>query len=76
MSKKNIELCYESLNKAILIPKNHIRIAKVKSDTSKVISEEELKNYKDYIQNEYLLSHKEQILPIYAISLRRVEYLI
>ena len=75
-SKKNIELCYESLNKAILIPKNHIRIAKVKSNTSKVISEEELKGYKKYIQNEYLISHKEQVLPLYAIYLRRVEYLI
>jgi hypothetical protein len=55
---------------------NHLRIAKVKSNTSHVISEEELKNYKSYIQNEYLLSHKEQIIPMYAICLRRVEYLI
>jgi hypothetical protein len=55
---------------------NHLRIAKVKSDTNKIISENELKNYKNYIQNEYLLSHQEQILPVYAICLRRVEYLI
>ena len=75
-SRNHIDHCYKAINNDKLIPMNHLRIAKVKADTSEVISEEELKNYKDYIQNEYLLSHKEQILPIYAISLRRVEYLI
>ena len=75
-SKNKVELCYEGIYEDELIPKNHIRIAKVKSDTSEVISEEELKDYKKYIQNEYLISHQEQVLPIYAIYLRRVEYLI
>ena len=75
-SKNNVEVCYKGVYDDNLIPKNHIRIAKVKSDTSEVISEEELKDYKKYIQNEYLISHQEQVLPIYAIYLRRVEYLI
>ena len=75
-SKNHIEYCYKPINNDKLIPLNHLRIAKVKSNTSHVISEEELKNYKYYIQNEYLLSIKEQIIPMYAICLRRVEYLI
>ena len=75
-SKNNVELCYKPLNDTNLIPINHLRLAKVKSDTSEVITEEELKDYKYYIQNEYLISHQEQILPIYAICIRRVEYLI
>ena len=75
-SKNQIEQCYKSINNEKLIPLNHLRIAKVKSNTNEIVSENELKNYKKYIQNEYLLSHKEQILPLYAICLRRVEYLI
>ena len=75
-SKNHIELVYKPLFNDILIPMNHLRIAKAKSNPNKIISENELKNYDKYIQNEYLLSHSEQILPIYAISLRRVEYLI
>ena len=75
-SKNHVELCYKPIYNEKLIPLNHLRIAKVKSDTNEVLSKEELENYKYYIQQEYLLSHKEQILPIYAISLRRVEYLI
>ena len=75
-SKNHIELVYEPLFNDILIPMNHLRIAKAKSNPNIIISENELKNYDKYIQNEYLLSHSEQILPIYAISLRRVEYLI
>ena len=75
-SKDHIKHCYETIYKEEIIPINHIRIAKVKSNPNIVISENELKNYNKYIQNEYLISHKEQILPIYAICLRRVEYLI
>ena len=75
-SKNNVEVCYKDVCDDNLIPKNHIRIAKVKSDTSIVLTKEELKNYNKYIQNEYLISHQEQVLPIYAIYLRRVEYLI
>ena len=75
-SRDNVELCYKPVNDDKLIPMNHLRLAKVKTDTSEVISEDELKDYKYYIQNEYLISHQEQVLPIYAICLRRVEYLI
>ena len=75
-SKNNVEHCYECINNKERIDMNHLRVAKVKADTSKVISQNELKDYKHYIQNEYLISHKEQVLPIYAIYLRRVKYLI
>ena len=53
-----------------------MRIAKIKADTDEVISEEELRGYEEYIQNEYLISHQEQVIPIYGICLRRVEHLI
>ena len=75
-SKNNVEYCYSCKKDGKRIDLNHLRIAKVKSDTSEVISENELKDYRYYIQNEYLISHQEQVLPIYAIYLRRVKYLI
>ncbi len=75
-SKNHIEHCYKEIFKDETIPMNHLRFAKAKSNPNEIISENELKNYKNYFQNEYLLSHQEQILPIYAICLRRVEYLI
>ena len=58
-----------------IVPKDRIRIAKARPKGG-VIKKEELENYKGFIQNEYLIGDKDQMLPLYAINLRRVEYLI
>ena len=75
-AKNYVLHCFEAIWNDLLIPLYHLRIAKVKADTDKVISEEELIGYNEYIQNEYLISHQEQVIPIYGICLRRVEHLI
>ena len=75
-ARDKIDHCHKKIWKDILIPPYHLRIAKVKADTSEVISEEELIGYTGYIQNEYLISHREQVIPLYGICLRRVEHLI
>ena len=73
------EKLFENFQKEIwkdeLIPKYAVRFSKV-GDDLKVITSENLKNYDKFIQNVYLISHKEQMIPIYGIILRRVEYLI
>ena len=40
------------------------------------MNKDELENYKGFIGNEFLISDKSQILPLYAITLKRVEYLV
>jgi hypothetical protein len=74
-SKDLFENCQKEIWKEELIAKNAVRFSKVGADFS-VIPPEELKNYDKFIQNEFLISYKEQMIPIYGIILRRVEYLI
>ena len=75
-SESKKEYCYKCPPKnEIIVPKNGIRIAKSKPG-GKILEKKELENYQNFIQNEYLISHKEQMLPLYAINLRRIEYLI
>ena len=57
------------------VPKDGIRIAKARPKGG-VIKKEELENYKGFIQNIYLINDKDQMLPLYTINLRRIEYLI
>ena len=57
------------------VPKYGIKIAKSKQMGS-IIKKEDLENYERFIQNIYLISDKEQMLPLYTINLRRIEYLI
>ena len=38
--------------------------------------DDKLENYEGFIQNEYLISDEDQMLPLHAINLRRIEYLI
>ena len=63
-----------------MVKKNGIHFIRVKSDHGKVlkdsiISEEERKNGK-LIVNEYVITELEQILPLYAIKIKRNEYFI
>ena len=40
------------------------------------MSKDELKNYIGFIGNEFLINDKNQILPLYAVILKSVEYLV
>ena len=75
-SHSKIEYCYKKppIGKE-KVPKNGIRIVKARPE-GKILSKEELGNYEKFIQNEYLISDESQMIPIYAITLRRIEYLI
>ena len=75
-SESKIEYCYKNPKYGeMLVPKDGIRIARTKP-RGKILEKKELKNYKGFIQNEYLISHECQMIPLYAINLRRMEYLI
>ena len=57
------------------VPKNGIRRAYVNYN-SKLMTKEELNDYKGFIGNEFLITDKSQIIPIYGITLKRIEYLV
>ena len=75
-SESKIEYCYKRPPKEkIKVQKGGIRIAK-STPRGRILSKEDLENYDKFIQNEYLISDESQMMPLYAINLRRVEYLI
>ena len=75
-SESQVEYCYTHPQKGKeIVPTNGIRIGKARPKGG-FIKEDELNNYEGFIQNEYLISDKIQMIPIYAINLRRIEYLI
>lgn len=75
-SESQIDYCYKRPKKGKeIVPTNGIRIGRAKPKGD-FIKKEELDNYNQFIQNEYLISDKNQMIPIYAINLRRIEYLI
>ena len=40
------------------------------------MNENEIKRYYGFIGNEFLITNKQQILPLYGITFRRVDYLV
>ena len=75
-SESKIEYCYKRPPKEkIKVQKGGIRIAK-STPRGRILSKEDLENYDKFIQNEYLIGDESQMMPLYAINLRRVEYLI
>ena len=73
--KTKFEQIYEYQNKNEIVQKNGIRCCYVKLG-GLLMKKEELKESKKCIFNEYVISNKAQILPLYGIILKRVEYLI
>ena len=75
-SESQIDYCYTHPEKGKeIVPTNGIRIGRARPKGG-FIKKEELNDYNKFIQNEYLISDKNQMIPIYAINLRRIEYLI
>ena len=77
-SESKIEYCYGSIGKQekekMIVPKNGIRICKAEPGGD-VLNEQQIPGYNGFIQNEFLISDNTQILPVYAINLRRIEYI-
>ena len=65
----------KSRNPESEVPKNGIRCAFADFQT-RLMEINKLEGYTGFIGNEYLLTDKDQILPLYGITLKRVEYLV
>ena len=72
-SKKEIVYNCSTRNREVI--KDGLRCAFVNYE-SKLMNKKELKNYNGFIGNEFLITNKNQILPLYAVTLKRVEYLV
>lgn len=58
------------------IQKYGIHYVEVSWETTKEISQDKKYNTKIFKGKEYVITYKEQILPLYAITLKRIEYCI
>ena len=73
--KNKIEIVYNVQTKDKEVIKYGIRCAFADAGT-RLLTKKELKGHKGFIGNEYLISDKNQILPLYAVTLKRVKYLV
>ena len=73
--KSKKEMVYDVDKRDLSVESNGIRCNKVDGE-SKLLTEEEIRKNKGFMANEFLISDKNQILPIYAITMKRCEYLI
>ena len=71
--KTKIQKKYNCVEKKV--PKNAIRKVFVNYDGD-LLNESQLENYKGFIGNEYIITDESQILPLYGITFKRVEYLV
>ena len=69
------EYAYNRNKEEMFVQDNGIRCAHDRYDT-KVLTELELKNYNKFYGREYVISNKNQILPLYVVSVKRIEYLV
>ena len=73
--KNEFETEYNCIKKNEKVKMNGIRHAKV-NGRGFILCKEKEEDKTKFIANEFLVSHSEQILPMYAISIKRCEYLI
>ncbi len=73
--KNEFETEYNCRKKDEKVKMNGIRHAKV-NGRGFILCKEKEEDKTKFIANEFLVSHSEQILPMYAISIKRCEYLI
>jgi hypothetical protein len=64
---------YKDMDKSV--NSNGIRYAHDRYDT-KVLTKLELEDYHKFYGREYVIIHPEQMLPLYIVSVKRVEYLV
>ena len=73
--ENKIEIVYNIDTKEKEVEKNAIRCAKVNYKT-KIMEKIELDKHKGVIWNEFLITDRNQILPLYAVTFKRIEYLV
>jgi hypothetical protein len=72
-----LEKVYNNWTQDRPVRDNGIRCAHVNADSSALnLTEGELRNYNKFIGNEFLITNKNQILPLYAVTVKRLEYII
>ena len=69
------EIVYNNDKKDEYVDENGVRCGKV-DGTSRFLNKNAIRNNKGFIANEFLISYPNQILPIYAITMKRSDYLI
>jgi len=69
------EYVYDTNKENIFVQDNGIRCAHDRYDT-RVLTELELKDFNKFYGREYVITNKNQILPLYVVSVKRVEYLV
>ena len=73
--KEKIQKVYNTETKDKPVEKNGIRCA-FADYNSTLMNLNYLREYKGFIGNEYLITDKSQIIPIYGVTFKRVEYLV
>ena len=73
--KSKKEVVFDVKKSEEKVEENGIRCVNVDGKT-KVLNKEEFADKTKFIAKEFLVSHEQQILPMYAISIKRCEYLI
>jgi hypothetical protein len=70
-----LQIVYNVDTRVQEVVKYGIRCAYVNYEC-RIMSKNELKGYNRFIGNEFCITYKEQILPLYGITFRRIKYLV
>ena len=73
--KDKFEYVYDKRKKDLPVESNGIRCAHDDYST-RVLSEKDLRNYNHFYAKEFVISDLNQILPLYVVTVKRMEYLV
>ena len=73
--KSKMEMIYNTEKKNLSVEPNGVRCCKIDGQST-LLTEEEIQRNKGFMAQEFLISDKNQIYPIYVITMKRCEYLI
>ena len=71
-----LEYVYDKTKKELNVTKNGIRCVYVKASAVDPLNESEILNYNKFNGKEFIITNKDQILPLYFVTIKRVEYLV
>ena len=74
-NENKLEIVYDSRKEDEYVDKKGIRIAYDRYNTS-ILTKDQLQTFKGFFAKEFVISDKSQILPLYAVTVERVEYLV
>ena len=73
--RSKLETVYDNNKKDMIVPDFGIRCS-YSNYKGNTLSESSLVNNNRFIGNEFLITNKNQILPLYSITIKRIEYLV